>query len=303
MFKGTLKCHRCINCDGYGCPGNLPGLGGVFDNKNFQLNCEGWENLRKKALSENKLEQMLSIPVKASQIRCGPVTGAVENIGFENEKDFYFPYLSGAADSGIGLCVGDGFPDEKLEFGLEAVKLIKNKNTKVNAAFFLKPYPDNKLLERIELIKPYADYIGIDIDSYNILTMRNLVNLEKKTIEQLQFIRKQFDVPFVIKGVFTDEDIDLITQLKPDVVYISNHGGRVETKIGSTADYLFKNVTKIKDNCLKIWVDGGIRSQKDIKTALFYGADEVILARPLIRAVFDKNSAGVQDYVKNLVSE
>ena len=41
--QGELKCHRCGVCDGYGCPGMLPGLGGVFEGKNFQLNCEGWK--------------------------------------------------------------------------------------------------------------------------------------------------------------------------------------------------------------------------------------------------------------------
>ena len=54
------------------------------------------------------------------------------------------------------------------------------ESTTVKAAFFLKPYPQEKLFERIEWIRPYASHIGIDIDSYNIVTMRNLVNLERK---------------------------------------------------------------------------------------------------------------------------
>ena len=45
LAQGELKCHRCAVCDGYGCPGMLPGLGGVFEGKNFQLNCEGWKEL------------------------------------------------------------------------------------------------------------------------------------------------------------------------------------------------------------------------------------------------------------------
>ena len=34
LAEGELKCHRCAICDGYGCPGMLPGLGGVFEGKN-----------------------------------------------------------------------------------------------------------------------------------------------------------------------------------------------------------------------------------------------------------------------------
>lgn len=277
MATGDLKCHRCPVCDGYGCPGMLPGLGGVFEGKNFQLNCEGWKEL----YSRNS-EEISKIAFKAQQLRCGPVTGAVENIGYAQEEDFYLPYLRNAVEAGFGLCVGDGCPDEKLKFGVAAVKLLETK-----AAFFLKPYPQERLFERIELVRPYASHIGIDIDSYNIVTMRNLVHLERKTAAQLEEFRSHTKLPFVIKGVFTDDDIELVRQVHPDVVYISNHGGRVETRIGSTAAFLAEHAAELKKLCKEIWVDGGIRTHEDIQTALYYGAAQVIMARPLIRATFD----------------
>ncbi|MBR5645347.1 MAG: alpha-hydroxy-acid oxidizing protein [Treponema sp.] len=284
MFPGELKCHRCDECDGFGCPDMLPGLGGVMDGHNFQANYQAWKDLADKAS-----DAVNEIPLKPQLIRCGPVTGAVENIGFENEKDFYVPYLENAFNAGFGLCIGDGCPDEKLKYGIEAVKKITEENgkTPVDAAFFLKPYPQEKLFERLEWIKPYARYAGVDIDSYNILTMRNLVNLERKTAVQLEELRQFAKVPFVVKGVFTEQDIELVKQLRPDVVYISNHGGRVETRQGSTGDFLAEHAAELKKYCNEIWVDGGLRTKKDLQAALFYGADQVIMARPLIRATFD----------------
>ena len=284
--NGDLKCHRCAVCDGYGCPGMLPGLGGVFEGKNFQLNFEGWRELLEEAVENGAGDKINNIPVEPSIVRCGPVTGAVENIGYAQESDFYLPYLKNAAQSGFGLCVGDGCPDEKLKFGLAAVRELN-----VPAAFFLKPYPQEKLFERVEWIRPYASHIGIDIDSYNIVTMRNLVNLERKTAEQLKEFREYTKLPFVIKGVFTPDDLTLVSLVHPDVVYISNHGGRVETRIGSTARFLAENAGELKKYCKEIWVDGGIRTKQDIQTALYYGADQVILARPLIRATFDEHYA------------
>ncbi len=323
---GELKCQRCDTCLGLGCIGELPGLGGVFQNQNFQLNCEGWANLRKKFASQSLPNA--DIPVTCKNLRCGPVTGAVENIGFAAEKDFYLPYLRNAFKAGIGLCVGDGCPDEKLHLGLQAVRqlgelnlsgslcdsggggktssgggtsspfsgdLNSSGNSSSNlhaenspkAAFFLKPYPDSILFERVRLVRPFAEYIGIDIDSFNILTMRNLVNLERKTAVQLEKFRAECKVPFVIKGVFTNEDIELVKEVRPDVVYISNHGGRVETRIGSTAEFLYEHAAELKKYCSQIWVDGGIRSRLDVQTALYFGADQVVIARPLIRATFD----------------
>ncbi len=295
-FKGNLKCNRCPECDGYGCINMIPGLGGVLENYNFQANCAAWDFLYQKAgasSSDNIQNKINSIAVKPSDLRCGPVTGAVENIGFENERDFYYPYLNQSAQAGLGLCVGDGYPDEKLQYGIKAVQKIGKK-----AAFFLKPYPNQKLAERVEWIKPYAEYIGMDIDSYNILTMRNLVNLERKSLEQISEFRSMFSVPFVIKGVFTEEDIELVKNVQPDVVYISNHGGRVETRRGSTAEFLEQHAQELKKYCSQLWVDGGIRTKTDVQTALYYGANQVIVARPLIRAVFDSHF----DYtVKSLV--
>lgn len=338
---GELKCQRCEVCLGLGCIGELPGLGGVFQNQNFQLNCEGWTELRRKSKqcgesnsgtaglaggADSKLDvadEISKIPVSPSNLRCGPVTGAVENIGFANESDFYLPYLRNAYQSGIGLCVGDGCPDQKLHLGVEAVAALRingaggvesDSSDKKNsggaeksscsggfskAAFFLKPYPDKILLERIKLVRPYAEYIGIDIDSYNIITMRNLVNLERKTAAQIEALRAECGVPFVIKGVFTDKDIELVKEVRPDVVYISNHGGRVETRIGSTAEFLYEHAAELKKYCSQIWVDGGIRCKADVQTALYYGASQVVIARPFIRATFDNcYSAAIKEFVQ-----
>ena len=294
--KGQLKCNRCLECDGFGCPNMLPGLGGVFDGKNFQLNYEAWRNLKENAKNNGDFEKIKNINVTPEKIGCGPVTGSVENIGYENEEDFYRPYVQNADNAGFNICIGDGCPDEKLKFGIEAVKSLPSKN---KAAFFLKPYPDEKLHERIKWVKPYAKYIGIDIDSYNIATMRNLVHLERKSAEKLKKIREFSEIPFVIKGVFTEEDIELVKEVKPDVVYISNHGGRVETRIGSTGDFLATHAKQLKEYCNEIWVDGGIRTKEDIQTALFYGADKVILARPLVIATFDEN---YEEQIKKLLN-
>ena len=128
--------------------------------------------------------------------------------------------------------------------------------------------------------------------------MRNLVNLERKTAVQLEAFRDKTKLPFVIKGVFTDEDIELVKEVHPDVVYISNHGGRVETRQGSTGDFLKAYASELKKYCKEIWVDGGIRTRRDIQTALYYGADQVIMARPLIRATFDGNFT---DFVSKII--
>lgn len=296
---GTLKCHRCPECAGFGCIDQLPGLGGVFHNKNFQLNCAAWKNLQKKAEENGQLGEIKKIQFSPSKIMCAPVTGSVENIGYANEQDFYFPYFNESRKLGFGVCVGDGFPDEKLEFGIEAVKKIRaDFDSDFKAAFFLKPYPQDVLFERLKKVVPFASHIGIDIDAYNIATMRNKVYLEKKTCRDLNELRDfansligavggQDGLPFAVKGVFTEEDVALVKEFRSEVAIVSNHGGRVETREGSSADFLAAHAAVLKKSVREVWVDGGVRNALDVQTALFYGADKVLVGRPIIRAVFD----------------
>ena len=149
-------------------------------------------------------------------------------------------------------------------------------------------------MERAEWAIPVAEYIGVDIDSYNIVTMRNKVHLEKKTAAQLNELRRATKLPLVVKGVFTQESLDLIEELKPEVAYISNHGGRVETDIGSTAEFMLANIARIKKSAAAVWVDGGLRSKEDIAAALALGAEEALLGRPIISSFLESGAKGSQ---------
>ena len=134
---------------------------------------------------------------------------------------------------------------------------------------------------------PVAEFIGVDIDSYNIVTMRNKVHLEKKTAAQLNELRRATKLPLVIKGVFTQESLDLIDELKPEV-------GRVETDIGSTAEFMQANIARIKKSAAAVWVDGGLRSKEDIAAALALGGEEILLGRPMISSFLESVTKGSQ---------
>lgn len=280
---------------GTGCLNELPGMGGVNDNENFRLNCSAWSRL----YEEDKVKiPQLSKEEILSMVRNAPVTGAEENIGWRSEEDFYYDYFVAIDKAGIKLTIGDGTPDKKLLYGIKAVKEIRNEvNKNARAAVFLKPYPDENLYNRFAWATSVADYIGVDIDSYNILTMRNKVKLEKKSPYQIQQYMKKMLVPFVVKGVFTREDVEMVKEAKPDVIYISNHGGRVETRRGSTALMLKETGQILKKYCNELWVDGGIRCKRDIELAHYYGASQVLIGRPFIKNFCYNGFIGIDDFL------
>lgn len=259
-------------------------MGGVRDNENFILNVSDWEKVRREY--SEKIDEFLEQPVefRIPHIAIAPITGAIENIGFADERNYYAEIVAASKNVGIGLCIGDGYPDEKLKFGIEAIRKVES-----TAAVFIKPYENHRIIERIGWSSEIASIIGIDIDSYNILTMRNMVNLEKKSAEQLMeiqdFVHDKLGLPFAIKGIFTEDDIKLVEQVQPDIAYISNHGGRIDTRTGSTAEFLAHHADELKPNCHSVWVDGGIRSPLDIATAHALGADRVLIGRPFVTAL------------------
>lgn len=310
-MSASYKCRLCADCDGAACAGELPGMGGVFGGKNFSLNVEGWKKIIP-SIPQEKLQEAAA-SIVPQKIRLAPITGAEENVGWPDEESFYAPFYAFAAGLGIKLGVGDGCPDNKLKAGIAAVQALSQKasltktaaasnrapdaatlSTPKKAAVFLKPYPQEKLLERAEWAMPVAEFIGVDIDSYNIVTMRNKVHLEKKTAAQLNELRRATKLPLVVKGVFTQESLDLIEELKPEVAYISNHGGRVETDIGSTAQFMLANIARIKKSAAAVWVDGGLRSKEDIAAALALGAEEALLGRPIISGFLESGAKGSQ---------
>lgn len=296
MYQG--KCHFCDVCDGRGCLSELPGMGGVFENENFMRNCADWAQYA--AASEATTGPLaagigdFTLP----RIRLAPITGAIQNVGYHDEKTFYFDLINGAIAAEVGLSIGDGHPDEKLLFGIDALASAGRAG-----AVFIKPYENRKIIERMEWASSVSEIIGVDIDSYAILTMRNLVNLQKKGVSDLLEIKARAaseGKPFAIKGIFRPEDLELVREVRPDIVVVSNHGGRVETLRGSSADFLARHGSDLASFAGEVWVDGGIRTRADVEAAGRLGAKEVMIGRPFITALLRSGAEGLRERVGSL---
>ena len=282
------KCHFCAECDGYGCLGELPGMGGVFESANFIDNCAAWKKYH------------IDVPCdyELPPIRLAPITGGVENVGYKDEAAFYFDLIEACAQAGFLLSIGDGYPDAKIQGGLAALQRYGK-----TGAVFIKPYPNPRIFERIDWVRNSAELIGIDIDSYNIVTMRNLVQLERKDVDSLKEIQRYAKKPFAIKGIFLPENVELIKELRPDIAVISNHGGRIETKRGNTADFLSEYGRTLCKFAGEVWVDGGLRSRADIAAAKQLGATQVMIGRPCITALLSDGITGIRELYHRLTED
>lgn len=276
-------CRGCARCNGYGCIGEVPGMGGKGFAKTFINNYKSWEDIEVRG-------------TELPEIGVAPMTGVEQNMGNPfPEAEFHNYIVKGAKKAGIFSCIGDGTPDFKLLDGADALR----KNG-VKGSVFIKPYPNKNIIERYNWIEDVSDIVGIDIDSYHIPTMDGLVPLEKKSSSQLKELKKIFEKRFAVKGIQSMDDLELVRDLKPDIVVISNHGGRVFDNGRGIAYSLQELAGQVKNYCNEIWVDGGLRSINHMKKAKALGASRVLIGRPFIQATILLKSEGISNWLNSL---
>lgn len=116
------------------------------------------------------------------------------------------------------------------------------------------------------------------------------------TWEDLEWIRKEWNGPIVLKGIQCAEDAKLAMEYGCDGILLSNHGGRQL----HTAPSALMTLLEIRTYCpevlgkLEIFLDGGLRDGNDILKALCLGATAVGVGRPFLYALAAYGSKGVE---------
>ncbi|KAI2631327.1 hypothetical protein GGS26DRAFT_591210 [Hypomontagnella submonticulosa] len=121
----------------------------------------------------------------------------------------------------------------------------------------------------------------------------------------LEWIKRDWGGPLVLKGVQCAEDARLALKYGCDGILLSNHGGRQ----AHTAPDALTTLLEIRTYCpevlgkLEIFVDGGLRDGADVLKAICLGAMAVGVGRPLFYALGTYGSKGVERCVDILSEE
>ncbi|MEO5493651.1 MAG: FMN-dependent L-lactate dehydrogenase LldD [Sphingomonas sp.] len=110
--------------------------------------------------------------------------------------------------------------------------------------------------------------------------------------KDLDFIRKHWAGPLIIKGLLDPEDARAAADLGADGIVVSNHGGRQLDGVLSTARALPPIADAVGDR-LTVLADGGVRSGLDVVRLLALGAKSVLLGRAWAYALAGRGEAGV----------
>jgi len=110
--------------------------------------------------------------------------------------------------------------------------------------------------------------------------------------DDLEWIRRVWDGPLIVKGVLTGEDARLALEAGAQAIIVSNHGGRQLDTVSPTLRALPEVVSAVAGRA-EVLIDGGIRRGSDVVKALCLGARAVLIGRAYAYGLGAAGEAGV----------
>jgi isopentenyl diphosphate isomerase/L-lactate dehydrogenase-like FMN-dependent dehydrogenase len=118
----------------------------------------------------------------------------------------------------------------------------------------------------------------------------------------LEWIRRVWTGPLIIKGIHTAEDARRAVDEGVDAIVVSNHGGRQLDGAIASLEALPEVVEAIGDRA-EVYLDGGVRRGSDVVMALALGARAVLVGRPAMYGLALGGARGVQQVLEILRDE
>ena len=169
-------------------------------------------------------------------------------------------------------------------------------------------------------LRSYADGLRHPAWSYNFLTtpplgfasmggttgdlaghMSRLFD-PKMTIDDLAWIRREWDGPLIVKGVQSVADARKLAEVGVDGIVLSNHGGR-QLDRAATPIMMLPEVSEAVGDRVVLGIDSGVMSGADIAAALASGASFVLIGRAYLYGLMAAGEAGVDRAAEILSTE
>ncbi|KAL6244347.1 hypothetical protein RBB50_008589 [Rhinocladiella similis] len=120
--------------------------------------------------------------------------------------------------------------------------------------------------------------------------------------EDLDFIKKHWDGPIVLKGIQTVEDALKCVELGITGIVVSNHGGReVDGSVSSLG--VLPRIAQAVGDQIDILFDSGVRTGVDVAKAMALGAKMCLIGRPFVYGLALGGKEGVRHVLQSLLGE
>ena len=302
-FNGA--CRLCPVCNGVVCAGEVPGMGGVGTGMGFRNNVSALADIKLNLRTVHRVNspimatalfgQEMSMPVLAAA-----VGGTAMNMKCTmSEAEYSAAVVTGSVQSGVLAMTGDGPNPEVFQGGLAAIKAEQGKGIAI-----IKPRESERIVQLAnEAAQAGAVAFGIDIYAAALINMtRDGQPGGRKSFIELEYIKRNTQIPFIVKGIMTVDDALACAEAGVDAIVVSNHGGRALDHTPGTAEVL-PAIARAVQGRLVVMVDGGVRSGVDVLKMLALGAEFVLVGRPVIAGAVGGGAEGVKLVMDRLAAE
>ncbi|NMA85535.1 MAG: alpha-hydroxy-acid oxidizing protein [Epulopiscium sp.] len=188
------------------------------------------------------------------------------------------------------------------EAELEAITATGARTIKI-----IKPYADNdyifRKIEHAERCGVMA--VGIDLDHafsgngrYDVVLGDEM---RPKSLTELKEFVKSTKLPFIIKGVLSEQDAYKVLEAGVKGIVVSHHHGIMNYAVPPL--YILPKIAKVINKQIPIFVDCGVVSGMDVFKALALGADAVSAGRVIMEPLRKNGSEGVKDQIIKMTEE
>lgn len=298
-------CKACPVCNGRACGNTMPGPGCKYPGPTASRNYDKWQEIcvNMDTLCPNA-DPDISLELFghrfAAPIFVAPLGALPLHYGDKyNDQQYNSILVKAAADYGIMALTGDGVDPEVMKSSV--VDMVKVGGIGCPT---IKPWNKEFVFEKLDIVNANKLFaVAMDVDGAGLPFLKAMnPNAGSKSVSEMKEIIDHAEMPFIIKGIMTPNGARKAVEAGAAAIVVSNHGGRVQGGVPSTAEVLPSIVEAVKGQIM-ILVDGGIRSGVDVFRALALGADGVLIGRPVLTAIYGAGAEGFKVYMDKIVGE
>lgn len=211
---------------------------------------------------------------------------------------------NGMAEMAKGACAANavnwaGMGDEAE---LEAIVATGARTIKI-----IKPYADNDyIFRRIEHAERCGVMaLGMDVDHSfsengqydNVFGMK----MTSKSLKEIEEFVKATKLPFIIKGVLSEQDTYKALSAGAKGIVVSHHHGIMKYAVPPLM--ILPKIAKVVDRKIPIFVDCGVVNGMDVFKALALGATAVSAGRVIMKPLGADGAEGVKNQIVKMTEE
>ncbi len=299
-------CKACPVCNGRACANTMPGPGCKFPGNVAARNYEKWQEIcvNMDTLCPNFADPDISFEMFghtfSAPIFAAPLGALDMHYGPKyKDQEYNTILMKAAADYGVMAFTGDGVDPDIMKSAVRDSAAIGGMSVPT-----IKPWNKEAVFEKLDVANANGIFAAaMDVDGAGLPFLKKMnPHAGSKTVDEMREITAYAKMPFIIKGIMTPAGAVKAVESGAKAIVVSNHGGRVQGGVPSTAEVLPAIADAVKGK-ITIIVDGGIRSGVDVFRAIALGADAVLIGRPIIPAIYGGGAEGFKVYMDKIVGE